>query len=771
MQALLVLLAQLLRQALAWGLEATTGLVGHQPRGQAFLQREAAGSTQAPQVQLLPGQAPPVGYQAAGSLQAPQVQALPGQGPPVGYQAAGSVQAPQVQMLPGQAPPVGYQAPQVQMVLPGQAPPVGYQAVGGAGGPQVQMVLPVQAPPAGLQSAGSAQMPFPQQAPPAGIPLYPVDTSGFSAAASPSDGITILSDDDSPNLRVLHRVDPARGIAWGFLRDTLDTNGWISLILETTESSRVTNDIKMYTAGFVEGLLTAPRISQFYSNFYNIAIAVDGGPAILENIKGLMKSELTYLQKKSNFHGGLTEMTAPADPYWANARHILFQLYGMRDGYNVRAAQAGQPALTMIDIFLINSHGQLPELMEAYSPGAIDGRVMSKRVSGGHVLGLLQRNMTESVIKADTEVPDAASEANASTSFDADRDWERRLSKRGRCSAFVRVTENNEDLLVGHTTWSDYSKMTRLFKYYHFKLPGLGSRTNVIGFSSYPGCVSSTDDFYMLDSGLVVMDTSIEVLNPRVYDYVKDQVPGFVHVMIVNRLSRTAPHWSALMSSRTTGTASAQWLVVDYNLFTRGENIRENTIWMVDMVPGHVHREDVSHTLSRVGYVASYNRPYFPEIRRITGHTAAEKKYGALYSYENGPRASIFKRVGPNVKDLFGMRITMNRNEFPKEGILPSGAGHAISARMDENQGGERIPNGGIDAKVVNWCLFKMLQCQAISGPSHDHQPVFRWTAEQGGGDLWPGWPHLGLPDSWNFDWVQMSPTALLPAVVDVPTC
>ena len=69
-----------------------------------------------------------------------------------------------------------------------------------------------------------------------------------------------------------------------------------------------------------------------------------------------------------------------------------------------------------------------------------------------------------------------ASESEGENSFsaaDVDTFWENKLAKDGRCSALVKVTEENSDILCGHTTWDDYSKMIRLFKYYEFDLPGL----------------------------------------------------------------------------------------------------------------------------------------------------------------------------------------------------------------------------------------------------------------------------------------------------------
>lgn len=278
-----------------------------------------------------------------------------------------------------------------------------------------------------------------------------------------------------------------------------------------------------------------------------------------------------------------------------------------------------------------------------------------------------------------------------------------------------------------------------------------------------------------MDSGLAVMDTSLEVLNPRLYDRVREfpanpKVPNFMHVMATNRMAKTGTHWTSLFSERNSGTNNAQWLIVDYNKFIPGEPVQANVLRLLEQIPGLIRQADLSSELASQGYWASYNRPFFKDVRDQSGHTAAEKAHGALYSFDNGPRASIFKSLGLSVNDLKGMRKLMTRNQYPMEPALalaqnmPIEPGHAISARMDL-EAPAHIPNGGIDAKVSSYCLFRRLQAQAISGPSHDAQPVFRWKDH--GKDLFPGWPHLGLPDEWNFNWVQATPTKLLLQYVD----
>lgn len=81
--------------------------------------------------------------------------------------------------------------------------------------------------------------------------------------------------------------------------------------------------------------------------------------------------------------------------------------------------------------------------------------------------------------------------------------------------------------------------------------------------------------------------------------------------------------------------------------------------------------------------------------------------------------------------------------------------GHAVSARFDLDAV-SHMPNGGIDAKVTSSCLFKNLEAQAISGPTHVNQPVFKWD------NTFPGWPHFGLPNAYDFKWIQFTPTGAL---------
>jgi len=597
-------------------------------------------------------------------------------------------------------------------------------------------------------------------------PLYSANVGFDYKTLNKAGGVTVTFDPKSYALKVMPGVDKSSGLAWGYLEEKLGTTGWDELYLQTSPSARATNDVRMYAAGFIEGFLTAERLSQFYSNFYQLIQKNEDNMNALTNIKTMYQKEIDFAKTNANLHPGALSVE-PMDPYWKHVRYNLFQLWGMKDGYNAIALPGGVRMLDLVDMWLINSHGELAEEMQAYTPAAMEER----RKAQGAFLQVSKvvaaaRKMESSLYNINKD-PDSMLAKDVAED-PTDQAWEQRMQK-SRCSAFVRVADQNSDILVGHTTWDDYSKMTRIFKYYNFHLPGAWTKTTHMGFSSYPGCLSSTDNFYILDSGLVVVDTTLEILNPKLYDRVPDfpsnsKIPNFLHLMSVNRMATTGVHWTTLFSERNTGLGNAQWMVVDYNLFSVGTPIPDNTVWMVEQIPGLTQKTDLSNTLRNQGYFASYNRPYFSDTRKETGHSAAEAKHGPLYSFAGNPRAQIFSRVGGSVETLFDVRNLMTRNNYPNEGTAPSAPGHAISARMDL-VGYSPIPNGGIDAKVVNRCLLRQLQAQAISGPTHAQQKVFAWREE--GKDLWPGWPHMGLPDVYNFDWVQMTPTGAM-AISDV---
>jgi len=530
----------------------------------------------------------------------------------------------------------------------------------------------------------------------------------------------------------------------------------------------------MYAAGYIEGLITCVRLSEYYYNVHRLLLRTEATKHALINLKKVLNNELGFMKMKANLIPHIMA-EEPADPYWKHSRYMLFQLWGLTDGYNFASHHFGTNALKMEDLMVLNYGGELAEILEAYTPKAMEDRASAQTFAA---MTFLQtgREGRAAVQKVRRSRFLAKEEAESSLQLDAlrradganatedpldDAHWERRLETTGHCSALIKLMPGNKDVYVGHTTWDDYSKMTRIFKYYNFPFDGAATMASKIAFSSYPGVISSTDDFYAMSSGMVVMDTSLEILNPFIWDKVEDfpgnpHIPNFVHLMITNRLAKNGAHWTRLFSTQNTGTYNSQWMIVDYNRFKAGQPVPDDFFWLLEAVPGLTHAADMSHHLRDNGYWPSFNRPYFDDIREVTGHKAAQRSHGSIYSWLNNPRAQIFKGGQAGVGSLLEMRELMSRNLFPFTGVLPIEPGHEISARMDLSPS-MPIPNGGIDSKVMNRCLMQKLEVQAKSGPAHGAVPPFKW-ARPDGTELWNGYPHMGLPNVWNFGWVQMTP-------------
>jgi hypothetical protein len=125
-------------------------------------------------------------------------------------------------------------------------------------------------------------------------------------------------------------------------------------------------------------------------------------------------------------------------------------------------------------------------------------------------------------------------------------------------------------------------------------------------FSSYPGCLSSTDDFYITNNKLMVTETTLEVIDINLYNSVKEEdkyIPNFMRVNSATFFSSTAKEWIDNFSFYNSGTYSSQWMVLDYKVFDQikaEKSQGENLLWVLEQTPSKVISHDVSKYLMKV---------------------------------------------------------------------------------------------------------------------------------------------------------------------------
>jgi len=319
--------------------------------------------------------------------------------------------------------------------------------------------------------------------------------------------------------------------------------------------------------------------------------------------------------------------------------------------------------------------------------------------------------------------------------------------QRTKCSSLVKHTPM--DLFSGHTTWIFFSMLVRIYKHINTPFDNTATVSSEVGFSSYPGQIASADDFYVLDSGLVVMETSNSIFNQTLYDAcIPESLLSWHRTTLANRLATGGSAWNTIFSKYNSGTYNNQWIVVDYKAWNASSD--SDVLWIVEQIPGYIEGADLTSVFAENGYWASYNIPYFQYIYDISGYTAMEKQYGTQFSYDQCPRANIFRRNQTNVNTFEEMKSLMRYNNWQYDELSLGDPANAIASRIDLEHVGAQ-PFGGTDSKITSASLVPKIACEAICGPTSVQQPPFSWNNW-----LNSTWPHYGMPPTFDFDWFFM---------------
>lgn len=141
------------------------------------------------------------------------------------------------------------------------------------------------------------------------------------------------------------------------------------------------------------------------------------------------------------------------------------------------------------------------------------------------------------------------------------------------------------------------------------------------------------------------------------------RIVAWQRVRTANQLANSGPEWSALVGQYNSGTYNNQYMILDGKLFTPGQAMQENTLYVVEQIPGLVVGGDVSDELVK-GYWSSYNVPYHKEIYVKSGYPDVDEKGGVatFTQYQQAPRAKIFRQDQSTVKDLKTMQRVMRAN-------------------------------------------------------------------------------------------------------------
>ena len=101
------------------------------------------------------------------------------------------------------------------------------------------------------------------------LPLFLALLLSVIAPCSPSPVKRVVAHGSGPgDLHYVFGDGAAGGVAVGLFEDTLNVTGWG--VLDVKTDGQNADAVQAYAAGFVEGLLTAPRIYEHYLNLWQV---------------------------------------------------------------------------------------------------------------------------------------------------------------------------------------------------------------------------------------------------------------------------------------------------------------------------------------------------------------------------------------------------------------------------------------------------------------------------------------------------------------------
>ena len=489
-------------------------------------------------------------------------------------------------------------------------------------------------------------------------------------------------------------------LAQASFTDKIQEEGF-SYLTVTTDAEYQDAD-QAYSAGYLEAFLTKHLINM---TFYNNGME---SLTLSDDVKEFLTKNYNYLESNTE--------TKKDESYWYQVWLLLHQIKGLEDGF------LGKPEKVSADIdplgLFWTFNWKSGELWD----------VEQKFMYGVQVFGS------------------------------------------GSCSALIKNL--GHDIVVSHATWGDYNWLLRVVKKY--ELPYRVSQAfegtvpgSTVLETSYPGVIHSIDDFYITNQNLVITETTNEIFNRSLFANIEAQgsVPYFIRIVVANKLSNSGQSWVNFFSKFNSGTYNNQWMVVDYKKFTQFLEVDAGTLWVLEQMPGFVVSKDMSRAL-QTGNKAwtSYNLPYFQKVQKLDNITAQINEYGLFFSHDSCPRANIFNRDLHTVVDVNTTIQLMRYNDFQndpyaKSNCTPLGysAENGISARCDLNpinstckiaSEGPRC-HGATDLKVVNMQMVADMHMVAISGPTHEQQPVFDWGEQED--TACRNYRHQGHPKRFEF--------------------
>jgi hypothetical protein len=255
------------------------------------------------------------------------------------------------------------------------------------------------------------------------------------------------------------------------------------------------------------------------------------------------------------------------------------------------------------------------------------------------------------------------------------------------------------------------------------------------------------DGLTITDQGLVISSTTIALANSSLTDQIKDQgYPHWLRELIASQISHQATEWFENYKPFSSGACGVEWTVLDLKRFAYGEDLLDNTVLLVDDIPGMIVSEDVTSVVKEQKYIGSFDVPWNLEVFQMAGYQSLSESNPELYSYYDSSRSKILRERAPNVStrksvwELIGYNNVSDPNQNGRADL-------GISAREELVENGKC--RGAIDRTWTSVTRALHLGWDGAVGPSFENQPGFGFNKT----DVCKNVVHQDVPNDMAFFW------------------
>ncbi|XP_032680547.1 putative phospholipase B-like lamina ancestor isoform X2 [Odontomachus brunneus] len=477
-------------------------------------------------------------------------------------------------------------------------------------------------------------------------------------------------------------------VARAYYKTSIFESGWSIIEIET--SSKYPDTVQAYAAGLLEGSLTWQLIHHHWHNTVNV---------VCEKRADECRKLMRFLRENTAVIRERAELLEATDPFWHMVRLFYIQLDGLEAGWRFAVRRSRQTVEMDTEHFLwLAMAADLPDLE-------------------------LAPNVTD-------------------------------YTKGMVCLKNFLRNEQEPLIAIGHTTAAPYAKMLRLLKKYTFGYHVLPTFNTValtpgrsIVMSSYPGALSSHDEFYLIhgeNRELNVAGIPLTVTHERElwnFTKVKDQVMSSVKIMAANRLATDSHTWFRVMLLQNGNDAARQWITLEP---------RSRIVGLIEQLSGIIRVMDISEQFAATGAFCYTGKARLREIKVELGENGTDDE-----DDDDVTRDKLATRLQRNITTIESFRRLLqgcsHKDTVATTAITVTEDGdqtaQILAYRGDLEENGNASPFGVIDAKIMLAGVDGVESFEATSGPSTlGFRKPFRWS------NTFPNVSHIGQPDVFEFD-------------------